>query len=131
MPLETTRDVMMRYFNADHSDTSMMAEDIVFTSMADGQESHGPDGVRAMLHYVYHVAFDASAETRNLIIGSDNAVWEGEIVGRHIGEFAGIPATGQEVRVPLCVVYDIEDEQLKRARIYLEMPVLRRQLGLA
>jgi hypothetical protein len=27
------------------------------------------------------------------------------------------------------VVYDLEAEQIKRARVYLEMPVLMRQLG--
>jgi hypothetical protein len=31
---------------------------------------------------------------------------KGDFVGKHIGEFAGIPATGKDVRVPLCVVYD-------------------------
>ncbi len=129
MSVESTREVMMRYFQSDHSDTSMMADDVVFTSMANGQESTGPDGVLGMLHYFYQVAFDATAKERNLIFGEKNAVWEGEFVGKHIGEFAGIPATGRDVRVPLCVVYDLEDEQLKRARIYLEMPVLLKQLG--
>jgi predicted ester cyclase len=52
------------------------------------------------------------------------------VVGKHIGEFAGIPATGgKEFRVPLCVVYDVEDDQIKRARIYFEIPALLAQLG--
>jgi len=50
-------------------------------------------------------------------------------VGKHIGEFAGIPATGRSVRVPLCVVYDLESGRITRARVYLELPVLMRQLG--
>jgi hypothetical protein len=33
--------------------------------------------------------------------------------------------------VPLCVVYDLEDGRIKRGRVYLEMPVLLRQLGAA
>mgnify|MGYP003401677375 CR=1 FL=1 len=44
---------------------------------------------------------------------------------------AGIPATGRKVRVPLCVVYDLEAGRIKRGRVYLEMPVLLRQLGAA
>jgi predicted ester cyclase len=54
---------------------------------------------------------------------------EGEFVGKHIGEFAGIPATGKDVRVPLCVVYDLENDQIKRGRIYFETPALLQQLG--
>ncbi len=86
------------------------------------------DDVAQMLHYFYHVAFAAGVTPTNLIIGDGHAVWEGTFHGKHIGEFAGIPATGKEVRVPLCVVYDIEDEQITRGRIYFEMPALVAQL---
>jgi hypothetical protein len=30
--------------------------------------------------------------------------------------------------VPICVVYDLEHDRIKRARVYLEMPVLLHQL---
>lgn len=33
------------------------------------------------------------------------------------------------VRVPLCVVYDLERDKIKRGRVYIEMPVLLEQLG--
>jgi predicted ester cyclase len=56
-------------------------------------------------------------------------VAEGEFVGRHIGEFAGIPATGREVRVPICVAYDVKGDKITRARIYLLASVLMQQLG--
>ena len=129
MSVENTRAVMMKYLNADHSDTSMMADDVVFTVMATGEENHTPEGVLAMLDYFYHVAFDAKAETRTMVFGDENAVLEADFVGKHIGEFAGIPATNKEVRVPLCVVYDIEADKIKRGRVYFVMPVLMRQLG--
>lgn len=129
MSLKTTKVVMQKYFDADHEDVSMLAPDVTFTTMADGQVTKGPEGVLQMLHYFYHIAFDAKAEPRNIIFSEDHAVWEGDFVGEHIGEFAGIPATGKLVQVPLCVVYDIEKETLKRARIYLEMPALMHQLG--
>jgi predicted ester cyclase len=82
-----------------------------------------------MLHYFYHVAFDATAETKNTMFDDGKALVEADVVGKHIGEFAGIPATGKDIRVPLCVVYDLEYDQIKRARIYFELPVLLRQLG--
>ena len=39
------------------------------------------------------------------------------------------PATNRQVRVPVCVVYDLERDMIRRARVYLEIPVLMKQLG--
>jgi steroid delta-isomerase-like uncharacterized protein len=128
MSIERTREVMNRYWDSEHRDLSMMAPDVVFTTMATGDEHRGPDGVRRMLEHIYHTAFDARAETRSRLYAEDQAVLEADFVGTHIGEFAGVPATGREVRVPLCVVYDLKDGRIQRARVYLELPVLLRQL---
>ena len=130
MSIESTRETMQRYFNSAHGDTSTLAEDVVFTVMATGQENRGHDGVLGMLNYFYHVAFEATAEPRVTIFGENNALWEGEFVGKHIGEFAGVPATGKDVRVPLSVVYDVENGKIKRGRVYFEMPALFQQLGI-
>lgn len=125
---EKTREAMTRYLESKHADISMMADDVVFTNMATGEVHKGPEEVLNMLNYVYHVAFDAEAELKNLIVEGNRAVLEADIVGTHIGEFAGIPATNKNVRVPLCVVYDFENNQIKRARIYFEVPALMQQL---
>ena len=129
MSVESTREVVTRYLGARHSDVSMMADDVVFTHMATGDEHRGGEGVSQMLHYMYHVAFEAEAETRNTIFADGQAVLEADFVGTHIGEFAGIQATNKQVRVPLCVVYDLEHDKIKRARVYFEMPILLQQLG--
>jgi len=129
MSIERTREAMNRYWESDHQDVGMMADDVVFTHMATGDEHRGPDGVRRMLDYMYRQAFDATAEIRSRIFGESQAVLEAEFVGRHIGEFAGIPGTGRAVRVPFCVVYDLEAGRITRGRVYFEMPVLMRQLG--
>jgi steroid delta-isomerase-like uncharacterized protein len=129
MSIESTRATMTKYLNSGHSDVSMMADDVVFTHMATGEEHHKPDGVLRMLNDFYHTAFDATAETRNTIFADGKAVLEADFVGRHVGEFAGIPATNKQVRVPLCVVYDLENDRIQRARVYFEMPVLMQQLG--
>jgi steroid delta-isomerase-like uncharacterized protein len=127
--IDRNREVMNRYWDSDHQDLSMMAEDVVFTHMATGDEHRGPAAVRRMLDYVYHQGFDATAEIRSRIVGESQAVLEADLVGKHIGEFAGIPATGRSVRVPFCVVYDLADEKIVRARVYMEIPVMMRQLG--
>jgi steroid delta-isomerase-like uncharacterized protein len=129
MSVETTKKIMSKYIESNHSDLSMMASDVVFTNMATGDKNNGPEEVKQMLNFIYHTAFDAHAETKNLIVTEANAVFEAEFVGKHIGEFAGVPPTSKSVRVPLCVVYDIESDKIKRARVYFEIPALMVQLG--
>jgi steroid delta-isomerase-like uncharacterized protein len=129
MSVESTRDVVMRYISSNHADLSMMAPDVVFTNMATGDEHRGPDAVKGMLHYIYHVAFDARAETRNMVFADGQAVLEADFVGTHIGDFAGVPATRKAVRVPLCVVYDLKGDQITRGRVYFETPAFFKQAG--
>jgi steroid delta-isomerase-like uncharacterized protein len=129
MSVESTREVVTKYINSKHSDISLMSEDVVFTVLATGQEHHGRDEVLQMLNYFYHIAFDADAELKNTIFSEGKAVFEGDFVGKHIGEFAGVPATNKNVRVPLCVVYDLENDLIKKGRVYFEMPVLFQQIG--
>jgi steroid delta-isomerase-like uncharacterized protein len=131
MSIESTRETMLQYFNSEHSDVSVMADDVVFTIMATGQEHHGRDGVLGMLNYFYHIAFEATAPIRVTLFGENNAMVEGSFIGKHIGEFAGIPATGKDVNVPLCVVYDLANDQIKQGRVYFEMPALLQQLGVS
>lgn len=129
MSIESTKAVLKKYFEVGHSDLSMMADDVVFTVMATGQEYRGKEAVRGMLDYFYHGAFDADIKTRNLIFADQQVVGEWDFIGKHIGEFAGIPATGKSVNVPLCVIYDLENDKIKRGRVYFETPALLSQLG--
>jgi predicted ester cyclase len=130
MSIESTRETIMRYFNSEHGDVSMMAEDVTFTIMGTGQENRGPNAVLGMLNYLYHIAFNASFTPSTTLFGENNAMVEGDFIGKHIGEFSGIPATGKDVRVPMCIVYDLANNQIKRARVYFETPVLLEQLGI-
>ena len=43
---------------------------------------------------------------------------EVDFVGRHTGEFAGIPATGRNVRVAYSVHYDLTNGGISALRIY-------------
>lgn len=129
MSVERTREVMNRYWDSNHTDLSVMADDVVFTHMSTGDEHRGPAAVQRMLQYMYHTAFNAHAETRNRIYDESHAVIEGEFVGTHIGEFAGIAATGRSVRVPLCVIYDLSGGKITQGRVYLDPGMLARQLG--
>lgn len=109
-------------------DVQYVAEDAVFISMDTGEKTVGREAIGQMLHYIYHVAFDARAELKNIVVTENKALLEGDFVGKHIGEFAGVPATNKEVNVPLCVTYELEDGLIKQGRVYFLMDVLMKQL---
>ena len=118
LSIERTLTVMNRYWSADHGDVSMLADDVVHVD-ADWQESHGPEAVLNTLNEFYRAAFDAGVEPRMTIFDDGHAVFEGTFVGRHVGEFAGIPATGKNrACAHLHHLHDVEDEQIKRARSF-------------
>jgi predicted ester cyclase len=54
---------------------------------------------------------------------------EADFVAKHTGEFAGIAATGREVTMPYCVVYDLADEKITALRLYFPTDVLLHQIG--
>lgn len=122
----TTRKNMEAYFS--NHDVQYVAEDAIFINMGTGERTQGREAVREMLHYIYHIAFDAKAEVTHSIITEDKAVLEGYFTGKHINDFAGIPATQKNVRVPLCVTYDLENSLIKEARIYMLGDVMFKQL---
>jgi len=129
--VELTRSVLTRYFESDHADATMMSEDVVFTIMASGEEHRGRKAVLGLLDYFYRQAFTATAEPHVMIFDESHGTFEGTFVGRHTGPFMGIAPTGRDVRVPLCVVYDVADGEITAGRVYFEIPALMAQLGQA
>lgn len=127
MSLDQVRQMFRDYLES--HDARGLAEDVEFTDMTTGQTYRGREGVSQMLHWFYHVAFDARADIKATVVDERHALLEAELVGRHIGEFAGIPATGKDVRVPFCVTYDIDNGEITRGRVYFLVPVLLQQLG--
>ena len=110
-------------------DAIYIAENAVFKNMNTGDQINGRKAIADMLQYIYHVAFDAKAILNNTVITKTHALVEASFVGKHIGEFAGIPATGKQVNVPLCVTYDLnEDGLIQNGRIYMLMDVMMQQL---
>lgn len=110
-------------------DKSFLAEDAIFKNMSTNEDIVGREAIADMLHYMYHIAFDAKAIIKNTAATEKNALLEAMFVGKHIGEFAGIEPTGKNINVPLCVTYDLNDEGLiQKARIYMMTDVLIRQL---
>jgi predicted ester cyclase len=103
--------------------------DIVLQMLPDVPEVKGRDAVEAFIRGAHEQAFDAHPEIKRLIVEDDQAAVEAVFIGRHIGEFAGIPATGKEVRVPYTAFYGLEDGQINSLRLYGLGPVAEQLKG--
>jgi len=127
MPAAQNREALIGYL--ERHDATRLAEDATFTDMSSGQSWRGREQIGGMLDAMYHQMFDARAETRNLIVDDEHAVLEASFIGRHIGEFAGVPATNKDVNVPLAVIYDFRDGQIIAGRVFWTVPVFLAQVG--
>ena len=126
MSIDETRKVLEAYWQ-DH-DARYVAEDAVFLMQPTGEEIRGRQSIAEHLAGFHHGALDAKTIRTNAIFGDGQGVFEGRVVGRHTGEFAGVPATGRNVDVPLCVTYNLSGGLIKQARIYLMVNVLLAQI---
>ena len=127
MGTNETRETAERYLRG--HDVALLAADAEFTVMGTGQRATGPKEISGLLDFFYHLAFDAHAEEKSLVVEGDHAVLEADFVGQHIGEFGDLKPTGKKVRVPLCVAYEVRHGKIAAARIYFEIEALRKQVG--
>lgn len=122
-----TREILESYWT--NHDPNYVAQDAVFTMMPTGEEIRGRDAIARHLHHFYQEAFNAKAERVSAIFAENSGLLEAVVVGKHTGEFAGVAATGKEIRVPLSVAYELKDGQITKARIYLMVNVLMQQIA--
>ncbi|MGZ3956204.1 MAG: ester cyclase [Flavisolibacter sp.] len=127
--LNKTQQNILNYFQT--HDLKYVDEDAVFRNMGTGETYKGREEIGGLLHFMYHIAFDAKAESYNYVITEKKAVVEAYFKGRHIGEIAGLKATNKEVDIPLCISYELQDGLIKEARIYMLSEVMQTQLGIA
>ena len=109
----------------------IVADDAVFHDLASGQDFKGREEIGQMLHWFYNIAFDAQAVPSIVILDEEagSAAVAGRVIGRHVGDFAGVPGTGREVNVRLCVTYRLAGDQIKEAWVYFNVPEFLRQVG--
>jgi predicted ester cyclase len=104
------------------------ARDITLHVVGSDQHAEGADHVAALIRFLHEQAFESHPELKSLIVDGERAAIEADFVGRHVAEFAGLSSTGKEVRVPYCVMYELEGDLIKALRMYWPMNELLRQL---
>jgi steroid delta-isomerase-like uncharacterized protein len=129
--VEETERVMRSYEEAlDHGGdfSSFFAEDVLWTTMETGDQLRGREAVRDYLLSFHRQYFHGSPELRGLVVADGSAAAESLFVGRHIAEFAGIPASGKEVRTPYSMFYSVDDGKITELRSYFPFQALIQQL---
>ena len=130
----TTRAVMDEYLEALLHDSDFgrfFAPDVVWTTMETGEEVRGRDAVRDLIRGLHTQAFQARPELVSLLTGDTTAMVEAVFVGTHVGDFAGLPATGMQVRWPYAMAYDVAGGSITALRASFPMTALRSQLAVA
>jgi predicted ester cyclase len=126
-----TNEVMQEYFDAllhGRDFARFFAPDVVWTTMETGDQVVGREAVRDLILSMHKQAFDAHPELIRLITGDDAAVAEALFIGRHVGTWGDVPATGRDVRVPYAVSYDLAGGSITELRAYISMAALHAQL---
>lgn len=112
----------------------LVTDDFELTMVSTGQTFNGPDGLRQFLQ-AWATGFpESSVEVTNIIAGESQAAIEYTGRGVHDGPLqtpAGeIPATGRQVELQFCDVFNIRDGKLAGGSTYFDMATMMRQLGL-
>ncbi len=134
MSLEDTERVVRQYLDAlltGGDFASFFTDDVVWTTMETGERVQGREAVRDYIVALHRQAFDAAPELVHVAFADDVAALEAVFIGKHIAEFAGVPATGTTVRLPYSVFYGVANQKIAALRAYFPVMALSRQLSQA
>jgi len=86
---------------------SFFADEVLWTTMETGDQIHGREAVRDFIVALHTQWFHATPEVKSVTFADGLAGLEAVFAATHTGDFAGIPPTGRQVRLPYAVVYDV------------------------
>jgi len=81
-----------------------------------------------MIRYLHEQVFDSNPELKQMTVEGDSAALELVFVGRHIGDFNGVSASGKLINVPYMAQYDLAAGQIRALRIYISLDEVMRQI---
>jgi steroid delta-isomerase-like uncharacterized protein len=95
-----------------------------------GQVFEGEEQVR-MYYAASRGGFpDQRNEIHTLRHADDAVVVEFDLLGTHLGKFAGFEPTGRTFRCRMAAIFEFEGDRITCERIYFDSGTLLRQLGL-
>src|SRR4051794_32021467 len=131
MAAEATERTIQGYLNALLSGgdfASYFSDEVVWTTMETGDQIKGREAVRDFIVALHTQWFQASPELKSVAYADGSAGLEAVFAATHSDEFAGIPATGKQVRLPYSVFYEVADERITALHAYFPITALLQQL---
>ncbi|MFC9292431.1 ester cyclase [Streptomyces sp. NPDC057052] len=111
-----------------------VSQDCTLVEEGSGRTLKGPEGFTRLARAMFDAMPDGTFTLDHLTSQGDTVVVEYTGSGTQTGDLvlhAGtVPATGREVTVHACDIYEVEDDKIKRGRAYLDTGAIMSQLGL-
>ena len=121
---------VQRFLN--EGDLSAMKEDAKFYDYTRVEPVIGSQAISDYIYRHYNIWFqDAVADVSNIVKGEKSVVLEFTFRGIHQGEMHGISPTGKAVEIPMCVIYDVENDIITQGRLYFDAASMLKQLGIS
>jgi hypothetical protein len=122
------RQIAEPYFRG-HSHEAL-APDVVSVDVPTGREVSGRDAVvDGVMADFWGRAFEGGGKLARTAYASDGtALMEFDYVGRHIGEFHGVAATGRTVEAKICIVATVGEEHIEREHYYYPLAHMLEQI---
>lgn len=95
------------------------ADDVRWTTIESSEQIVGRAEVSTYIGSMHLTLFDAHPELKNLVVGPGIVAGEFDFVGTNTGNYEGEAATGQELRVPYVVFYDVSERGITELRAYV------------
>ncbi len=100
-----------------------------FEDVALQQTFHGRAGARDY-YTTWWSAFDVQVQGERRYLSTDGVmIAEARYVGRHVGDFYGIAASGKPIVLRLAVIIGFRDGLMNGERFYYDLGGLLRQIG--
>lgn len=94
-------------------------EDVLWTTIESGEQIVGREAVRNFIGSMHTTLFDAHPVIKDLVVGEGLVAGEFDFVGTNTGDYEGVAATGQELRIPYVVFYDVTESGISALRACL------------
>lgn len=108
---------------------SFWTDDIIYDYVAVPPPAEGKQQVAAFFRAAFQALPDMHVEQRNILVSGNIVVTECTVTGTHLGEWMGIPATGNSLQLIHMDVLEFEGDKMKRMTTYDDSVSFLVQIG--